>query len=121
VKEKESYYFQDTFILFVIYAAVISRNHLVPEIVYPVYQGVLLNGAFPVFMLFVRCAMTRIGQGADPKPFLRNFFFNLLRQLGPQMLTLIIMDGTGYKRMVDVQKQVLFVFILTLIFQFVSK
>lgn len=72
-------------------------------------------------MLFVRCAMTRNGQGVDPKPFLRNFFFNLLRQLGPQMVTLMIMDGTGYKRMVDVQKQVLYVFILTVIFQFVPK
>lgn len=81
----------------------------------------MFNGAFPKFMLLVRCLMTRCGQGDVPKGYFRNLFFNILRQLGPEMIILVIMDGKGYKTIQHIKNQVLYVFILTSILQYVPK
>lgn len=87
--------------LLFIYAAVSVRNHLIPEIVYPIYHGKKPFGAGPLFLCLFRCVLTRISQGEAPKSFIRNLIFNYIRQLGPNMLVVIFLDGKGYKNIID--------------------
>ena len=98
---------------------------MIPEIVYPLYHGKKPLGASPLFLLFFRCVLTRISQGEEPKPILRNLIFNFIRQFGLNILVIMFLDGKGYRNVVDMgldlKYQIVLVPIFTFLMQNVSK
>ena len=86
----------DIVIPLTIFAQVIVRNAMYSDIVYDVYSGKKFPGLWTWYVLILRCAITRSGQGENPKPFFRNALFNVLKHLFPMTWVPLMITGLGY-------------------------
>ena len=88
--------YYDIVIPLALFAQVIVRNAMFSDVVYDIYSGKNLPGFWTWYVLVLRCAITRSGQGETPRPFYRNALFNVLKHLFPMTWVPFMITGVGY-------------------------
>ena len=111
------YEMKDNTILIVIIVVMIMRNSVFINLIYPFYATTTCKYLVSIY----KCANTRYGSGEKGRSFIRNVFFNLLRDLQGSIVNWMLLDGKGIPSLSKLNQQVTFIIFVTFIFQKVPK